>query len=137
MTKYEGDPIDLIKTINKEMGADQVVENIQLYNELEHNSSQSPTEAARAELLRRSGYDPQDWVFYSNFLPHFGKEQPNEQDLEMLGRNFPPEVEFLIVQGAVLGGATGTPGQGSWGWARYKYYPKEYSVFVRVKKQIE
>ncbi len=136
MTKYEGDPDNLIREIHEKMSPEQVIENIRLYHELEHNSSRNPTDAARIELLKRSGYEPKDWLYFTNFVPIYGEKVPNDKDLEMLGSSFPPEIEFLILQGAVIGGMS-NPRSNSFHGAKYIFHENEYSVFVRVRKQLK
>lgn len=124
-------PYDLIKSINPGIPPEQAVAQVEAFNKWEFNKTQVPVEEARNELLRRAGYNPKDWTFYSNTLRSEG--QSDEDMLRSLARPFPDGIEFLVIQGEFLGGVSGTPGKGSWGWARYKYYPNGYTAFIRAR----
>lgn len=131
------DPVDLIKSINPDMAAEQAVAQIEEFNRIELNRTKAPVVEARNELLRKAGYDPKDWIYYSNTL-RLG-DQSNEDMMRSLARPFPEEVEFLIVQGDFIGGVGGIPGVTStWSVVRYKYNPDGFTAFIRVRpKQIE
>jgi hypothetical protein len=130
-------PLDLIRTINRDMSPEQAVAQVEEFYRRESNRTTAPVETARRRLLRDCGYNPQDWTFYSN-TSRLDSES-DEDMMRRLARNFPEGVEFLVIQGEFIGGVTGKPGiDSSWGVARYKYSPDGYSVFIRVKpKQLK
>ena len=136
MPEYE-DPLDLIRTINRQMSPEQAVGQVDELNRKEHNRTKTPVEEARRKLLQDHGYDPKDWTYYSNTLRLDG--QNDEDMMRSLARNFPEGVEFLVIQGEFIGGVTGRPGiDSSWGVARYKYHPDGYTAFIRVRpKQLK
>lgn len=123
-------PNDLIRSINPQMPAEQVVAQIRLFNEMEYNETQAPVVDARRQLLEENGYDSDSWVFYS-IADRLGGQ--SDQDLmEVFAKPFPSEIEFLVIQGAFFGGRIGTPGA-SGSLKRYRHHPNAFTVFVRVR----
>lgn len=114
------------------MPPEQAVEQVEEFNRIKHNETKIPVEEARRQLLRNSGYNPEDWTFYSNTSRDV--DQTDEEMMEELARNFPEGVEFLLIQGEFIGGVSGNPGTISiWGVARYIYNPKHHTAFIRVR----
>ena len=129
----EEDPIQLIKEINPNMPPEQAVQNVRRFNKLEYNRSKKPVYQARDELLKKYGYKPNEWVYFTNHFPLDGKENVDEADLASLARPFPKGVEFLILPGGFVGGISGIPGTtSSWGVAQYKFREDDYTVYIRV-----
>lgn len=135
MPKHEGDPSKLIADIHPGMAAEKVIENICLYHQLMDGPTHLPMQEEREKQLEQSGYIPEDWVYYSNTSPLNG-EAMTGTDFESLGRNFPGDVEFLVIQGAWWGGVTWIPGVESGGASRYRYYPDNFTVYVRVRPKL-
>jgi hypothetical protein len=129
-------PHDLIKGINPAITPEEAVERVRLFNESEFNETQRPVVEARAELVRRAGNNPEDWVFYSHSYPLGKGTEHREEELKRIAEPFPDGVEFLMVNGGVLGGFHGELGSGFWSVAKYMYLEDCWSVFIRVKKRL-
>lgn len=123
--------VELIREIKRDMSPREVIERVSAFNQVEFNLSLIPTIIARRELLKKCGYIPTEWTFYSNWglLAH---QTPNGM-LRTLKRNFPTGIEFLAIQGAYVGGMSGIGDGGPGGVSRYNFDSETYSVFIREK----
>lgn len=137
MTKLEiphyDDPADLIRTINPGMSAEQALAQVQEYYKREYNPSQLPTQQARKKRLEESGYNPNEWTFFSNIVRLDG--QNDDDVMRFTAKNFPEDIEFLLIQGEFIGGIMSN-GSG----AKYIYNPSpnDFSAFIRIRpKQLQ
>lgn len=119
----------LLESINPQMDPETAVDNVRRFNALQYNPSQAAIYGAWAKLLSDCGYDPDEWVFFTNT-----KADP-EEDFTKEHGEFPEEVELIFLQGAFIGGVKGNPDDGLWNVSRYTYFHNWYSVFIRVKQR--
>ena len=123
------DPLDLLREINADMHASEVIARIKRFNTLTQNQTHDPVIEARLGLLQNVGEDPETWVYYTNWLePEPGTDITVEMD-GFFKVHFPTGVQYLAVQSNYRGGMT--IAANSIGIATYKYGENGYTVFVR------
>lgn len=127
----------LIESITPSMPPEQAVAQVQLFNQIdkERDVVNLPLFEVRKKLLEEYGYNPSDWVFYSN---DSSSKSPEEKIAE-LAKPFPLGIEFLVLPGHFIGGVLygETPTLSIFGVAKNKYFSFGHSCFIRVKpKQI-
>lgn len=131
---------DLIKAINPDMNPVEVLARLVLHTKVGYSGIPDEVERGRRQLILNAGYEPDDWVWYTNDF--ILDNQTYDDMVQQVRKPFPQGIDFLVVPGAMIGGGTTSSSfqteNGTiemQGFAMTVYRPTQYTVFVRLSEE--